>query len=147
MAIVDTPSADILKAASVLIYGILALSLVVLTGWAGQISLGQIAFFAIGAVVGAKASIDYNADLIVALLVAPVIGGLVAVVVGLPALRQRGLYLAVTTFAFSLATTSYLLNDRFWDWVPTGRVERHPLLGPHRHRLADAHLLRLALSR
>jgi branched-chain amino acid transport system permease protein len=129
VAIVDTPSADILKAASVLIYGILALSLVVLTGWAGQISLGQIAFFAIGAVVGAKASIDYDADLIVALLAAAVIGGLVAVVVGLPALRQRGLYLAVTTFAFSLATTSYLLNDRFWSWVPTGRVERHPLLG------------------
>ena len=54
---------------------------------------------------------------------------LVAVVVGLPALRRRGLYLAVTTFAFSLATTSYLLNRRFFNWVPTGRVERHPLLG------------------
>ena len=47
----------------------------VLTGWAGQVSLGQIAFFAIGAVVGAKASIDYDVDLIVALLVAAVVGG------------------------------------------------------------------------
>ena len=50
-------------------------------------------------------------------------------VVGLPALRLRGLYLAVTTFAFSLATTSYLLNPRFFDWVPDRRVERPPLLG------------------
>jgi branched-chain amino acid transport system permease protein len=127
--IVDEPSAAILKAAAVVIYGILALSLVVLTGWAGQVSLGQVAFFAIGAVVGAKASIDYDADITVALLAASVIGGAVAVVVGLPALRQRGLYLAVTTFAFALATTSYLLNDRFFDWVPHGRVERHPFLG------------------
>ncbi len=49
-----------LKASAVLIYGVLALSLVVLTGWAGQVSLGQVAFFAIGAVVGAWASIEYN---------------------------------------------------------------------------------------
>jgi branched-chain amino acid transport system permease protein len=122
-----------LKASAVIVYGILALSLVVLSGWAGQVSLGQVAFFAIGAVVGAKANIDYDADLLVCLLLAAVVGGLVALLVGLPALRRGGLHLAVTTFAFALATTSYLLNDRFFDWVPgsssTDRVERLPILG------------------
>jgi branched-chain amino acid transport system permease protein len=105
------------------------LSLVVLTGWAGQVSLGQVAFFAIGAVVGAKAATDYHADLIVALLVSAIVGGVIAMLVALPAVRQRGLYLAVTTFAFALATTSYFLNDRFFGWVPHERVERNPLFG------------------
>lgn len=120
---------DSLKASAVIIYAILALSLVVLSGWAGQVSLGQVAFFAIGAVVGAKASIDYDADLLVSLLLAALAGGAVAVLVGLPAIRRGGLHLAVLTFAFALATTSYLLNDRFFDWVPSERVPRHPLLG------------------
>lgn len=118
-----------LKASAVVIYAILALSLVVLSGWAGQVSLGQVAFFAIGAVVGAKANIDHGADLLVCLLLASIAGAAVAVLVGLPALRRGGLYLAVTTFAFALATTSYLLNPRFFDWVPDDRVVRQPLFG------------------
>ncbi len=118
-----------LKASAVLIYAILALSLVVLTGWAGLVSLGQVAFFAIGAVVGAKASIDYGLDLVVALPLAAAVGGVVAVLVGLPALRGRGFTLAVSTFAFALATTSYFLNRRFFSWIPDERVPRHPLFG------------------
>ncbi len=120
-----------LKASAVIIYAILALSLVVLSGWAGQVSLGQVAFFAIGAVVAAKANVEHDADLLVSLGLAAVVGGVVALLVGLPALRRGGLHLAVTTFAFALATTSYLLNDRFFDWVPrsSDRVERLPILG------------------
>lgn len=118
-----------LKASAVLIYGILGLSLVVLTGWSGQVSLGTVAFFALGATLGAKATGDWGLDLTLALLLTAVAGALSAIVVGLPALRLRGLYLAVTTFAFALAATSYLLNRRFFDWIPTSRVERPPLLG------------------
>ena len=58
-----------------------------------------------------------------------VVGAVAAALVGMPALRLRGLYLAVTTFAFALATTSFLLNDDCFGWVPTERVERAPLLG------------------
>jgi branched-chain amino acid transport system permease protein len=57
------------------------------------------------------------------------IGAVAAMVVGLPALRFRGLYLAVTTFAFALATTSYLLDRQYFSWVPSQRVARQPLLG------------------
>src|SRR3546814_19996596 len=89
-----------LKASAVLVYGMLGLSIVVLTGWAGQVSLGQIAFFAIGAAVGGKVTLAWNADLTVALLLGGIAGSLAAVVVGLPALRFRGLSLAVPTFAF-----------------------------------------------
>jgi branched-chain amino acid transport system permease protein len=118
-----------LKASAVGIYAILGLSIVVLTGWAGQVSLGQIAFFAIGATVGAKATAEWGFDLSLALLLSAVVGAVVALCVGLPALRRRGFYLAVTTLAFSLATTSYFLNRDFFDWVPTQRIPRPPLFG------------------
>jgi branched-chain amino acid transport system permease protein len=118
-----------LKASAVGIYAILGLSIVVLTGWAGQVSLGQIAFFAIGATVGAKATAEWGFDLSLALLLSAVVGAVVAVCVGLPALRRRGFYLAVTTLAFSLATTSYFLNPDFFDWIPTQRIPRPPLFG------------------
>lgn len=120
-----------LKASAVIVYALLGLSVVVLTGWSGQVSLGQIGFFALGATLGAKATADWGLDLLAAFAVAGAAGAVAAVVVGLPTLRVRGLHLAVTTFAFSLAITSYVLNRRFdvASWVPTGRIERPPLLG------------------
>src|SRR4029078_11210430 len=57
-------------------------------------------------------------------LASGIVGAAVAVVVGLPALRVRGLFLAVTTLAFALTTSSYLLVPSRFSWVPTGRVER-----------------------
>jgi ABC-type branched-subunit amino acid transport system ATPase component/ABC-type branched-subunit amino acid transport system permease subunit len=117
------------KAAALLIYAVLGLSLVLLSGWGGIVSLGQIAFFAVGAAVTGLAVGEWQADLFGALVVAMVVGAVVATVVGVPAVRLRGLYLAITTFAFALATTSYLLNDDYFGWVPTDRLERAPLLG------------------
>jgi branched-chain amino acid transport system permease protein len=54
-----------------------------------------------------------------------------AVVVGLPALRFRGLYLAVSSFAFALATTSYLLDRSYFASLPRDfdRIPRNPLFG------------------
>ncbi len=118
-----------LKASAVLIYALLGLSLVVLTGWSGMVSLGQVAFFALGAAVGGKATSDWGLDLTLAIVVAGVAGAAVAAIVALPAVRLRGFYLAVTTLAFALATTSWLLNPRYFRWVPDGRITRPPLLG------------------
>jgi len=118
-----------LKASAVMVYAILAMSIVVLTGWAGQVSLGQVAFFAIGAATGAKLTHTWDVDLLLAVVGAGVAGAVAAVLVGLPALRYRGLYLAVTTFAFALATTAYFLDRGYFDWVPNQRIERQPLLG------------------
>jgi branched-chain amino acid transport system permease protein len=121
----------VFKASSLMAFAVLGLSIVVLTGWSGQVSLGQMGFFAIGVTVGAKATLDWGLDLTLALVLTGVVGAIAAVVVGLPALRLRGIYLAVTTLAFSLALTSYVLNPRFdiAEWVPEGRVPRPPLLG------------------
>jgi branched-chain amino acid transport system permease protein len=72
---------------------------------------------------------DWDLDLLLAIPVAGLAGAVVAVVIGFPALRLRGLELAVVTLAAAIATTSWLLNPRFFDWVPSSRVARPPLLG------------------
>ena len=120
---------QIIKATAVGVFAVIGLSLVVLSGWAGQISLGQMAFVAIGAAVSAKVTITWNVDMSLSLLLGGVVGAIAALVVGLPALRLRGLYLAVTTLVFALAVNSWLLNRQFFDWVPQERVERLPLFG------------------
>ena len=120
---------DSLLASSVLIFGLIGLSLLVLTGWAGQVSLGQMGFVGLGAAVGGLATSEWGLDLSVALLVAGLAGAAAAVIVGLPALRLQGLLLGVTTFAFALAMHSYFLNRQFFGWIPTGRIEREPIFG------------------
>ena len=120
---------QIIKATAVAVFAAIGLSLVVLSGWAGQISLGQMAFVAIGAAVSAKCTITWNVDITLALLAGGAAGAAAAFVVGLPALRLRGLYLAVTTLVFALAVNSWFLNRQFFGWIPQDRVERLPLFG------------------
>ena len=50
-------------------------------------------------------------------------------IVSLPTLRLRGFFPAVTTLAFAIATTSYLLNPQYFSWVPVNRVVRPDLFG------------------
>ncbi len=121
----------VLKATALMAFAVIGISLVVLTGWAGQISLGQMGIVAIGAAVSATCTSRWNVDLTLALLIGGVAGGAAAFAVGVPALRLRGLYLAVTTFAFGLAVSTWLLNDRFFGWFPKAerRFDRVPLFG------------------
>jgi branched-chain amino acid transport system permease protein len=103
-----------------LVWGLVAMSLVVLTGWGGNISLGQFGIVGIGAMAAGNLLTRWNVDLFVAMAVSMVVGATVAVAIGLPALRIRGLYLAVTTIAFAVALDSYFLNPvNFPDFVPS----------------------------
>jgi ABC-type branched-subunit amino acid transport system ATPase component/ABC-type branched-subunit amino acid transport system permease subunit len=97
-------------AAAVAIYAIVAISLVLLTGWAGEISLGQVAFVAIGAAAASAANVHWHLDPGLSFLLAGGVGAVASIIIGLPALRVRGLMLAVTTLAFAVATPSFLLN-------------------------------------
>jgi branched-chain amino acid transport system permease protein len=114
----------------IVIFGIVAASLVVLTGWTGQVSLGHMAFVGVGAAVGGVLTDQRGWDLAVAALAAGLVGGIAAVVVGYPALRRGGLTLAVSTLAFGLFVSSYLLNRTvFRDSLPGRRIGRGTLLG------------------
>ncbi len=105
------------------LYGIVAVSLVVLTGWAGQISLGQFGLVGIGAAAAGGLAANHNIDFFAALGIGIGAGALAAVLIGLPAIRIQGLYLAVTTLAFGYAMQNYVLNNSFWlgrHLLPTG---------------------------
>jgi branched-chain amino acid transport system permease protein len=115
------------KAATVAVFAIITVSIVVLTGWAGQVSLGQMSFVGIGGAVGALATAQWHSDLSLAMLVAGLAGAAAAMVVGLPALRVRGPFLAVTTLAFALASSEYLVNRKQMSWIPRQRLERPAL--------------------
>jgi ABC-type branched-subunit amino acid transport system ATPase component/ABC-type branched-subunit amino acid transport system permease subunit len=110
------------------IYGIIAVSLVVLTGWAGQISLGQFAFAGVGAAATATLLVHAHADLFVALLVAAMVGAAVAVAVGIPALRIPGLFLAVATLAFAVPVSTYLLNSAYFPSLTPSQLARPVVL-------------------
>jgi len=111
----------------VVVYAIVAVSLVVLTGWAGHVSLGQ---FAIAGVGGAVAAVLYGRhgwDLMFALPVGIVAATAVAVIIGLPALRVRGQFLAVTTLAFAATAASLFFEPRYFSWLVQERVVRPAL--------------------
>ncbi|GAA4983654.1 branched-chain amino acid ABC transporter permease/ATP-binding protein [Yinghuangia aomiensis] len=112
----------------ILAYAICAASVTVLTGWAGQLSLGQMAFAGLGALVAAALNrgmhIEIGANVYslrpltfpAAVAVATLTAAALAAVVGAGALRVRGLLLAVSTFAFAVAAEQYFYRrDVFHD--------------------------------
>ena len=112
----------------VLVYAIVLLGLNILTGYNGQISLGHGAFYAIGAYVAAvlmdRAGWPYWATLPVAGAACFVSGFLF----GLPALRLRGHYLALATFALAVAMPQLLKYKHIEQW--TGGVQGIVILKP-----------------
>lgn len=99
-----------------ILYVIIGVSLLLLTGWAGQVSLGQFGFAALGAWVTATSELP----LIAAIVVAGAAGAVAALIVGLPALKLRGLNLAITTLAFAVsATTLFITADYLGTHLPT----------------------------
>ncbi|HEX3796384.1 MAG TPA: ABC transporter permease [Acidimicrobiales bacterium] len=96
----------------VCIYAIIALSLTVLTGWAGQVSLGQFGLVAVGALMAAH--LGNSLPLPVLLLFAGSVTAVVAILIGLPALRMPGLFLAVTTLGFAIFMEESVLATPCW---------------------------------
>jgi branched-chain amino acid transport system permease protein len=90
-------------ASYVAIYFIAILGLNVLTGYTGQISIGHGAFMAIGGYVTAIMSRDHHTNLIATLPLALAITFVCGVLVGIPALRLSGVYLALATFALAVS--------------------------------------------
>jgi len=130
--VITLPSRHVLYA-SILASAICAMSLTVLTGWAGQLSLGQMAFAGVGALTAAAYTRGLEIDWVIrdrqilylrveplpfalSILLGALVAALVSVVVGAGALRVRGLALAISTFALAVAAGSYLYRlDVFSD--------------------------------
>lgn len=108
---------------TILAFAIVGISVSFLTGVAGQLSLGQVAFAAIGAVVGVRVAVE-TGSLVFGLLAGGATAAVVSAAVGLPALRVQGLLLAIATLAFALATFSWLLRQ---DWAFGSGLSSRPI--------------------
>jgi branched-chain amino acid transport system permease protein len=109
---------------------IAAMGLNLLTGFTGQISIGHGAFFGVGAFTTAILMVDYGWSFEPTILVAALLAGIVGLLVGFPALRVRGLYLALVTLG--LAVLFPRLAMRFVDGA--GGV---PLVRPRRSEFSS----------
>jgi branched-chain amino acid transport system permease protein len=105
----------------VVVYGLAILGVAIVTGFNGQISLGHGAFYAIGAYTTAILMASYDVPYWATLPVAAVVCAGAGFLIGLPALRLGGLYLALTTFALAVAMPQILKHKAIEDW--TGGVQ------------------------
>ena len=105
---------------SALIAVIGAVGLNLLTGTTGLISLGQAGFLAVGAYTNAILLTDYHMPVWVGLPAAGIAGALVSIVVGIPSLRLKGLYLAITTLAFAFIINHIILYAEHVTHGPNG---------------------------
>jgi ABC-type branched-subunit amino acid transport system ATPase component/ABC-type branched-subunit amino acid transport system permease subunit len=137
--VVTTPS-KLLLFTQIFIYAMIALSVTLLTGWAGQLSLGQFAFAGLGGLTMTGLYLGFPVPLIghgyklpwiTATLIGTSVGALAALLVGLPALRVKGLMLAIVTLAFASMSSSWLLKQKFLsNGQSTLRSLPKPKLGP-----------------
>ena len=111
-------------ASIIVVYTIVGLSLLVLTGWTGQISLGQFGLAGIGGAATVVLYSRHGWDFFAALAVGVLVGALVSLFIGLPALRMSGPFLAVTTLAFGVTASSYFLQPNYLPWFVTTQANR-----------------------
>jgi ABC-type branched-subunit amino acid transport system permease subunit len=108
-------------------YALVGLSLCLLTGWGGQVSLGQFALVGVGAYVAERLA-AHGVEFWAITLAAGLIGAVVAVIVGLPAIRIQGLFLAVTTLAFAVLAQGFLFQQSVIVGDPAGVFLPRPAL-------------------
>ena len=113
-------------ASVIFIYAMVGVSLVMLTGWGGNVSLGQWAMAGVGALIGLRlASQPVPLDFFVILAICGLAGAAVSLAIGLPALRIRGLFLGVTTLGFAVAAYDWAFQ---WKSMSTAAAIQRPLL-------------------
>ena len=124
-----TNSFQTFQFAQVAVYTLAIIGLNILTGYNGQISLGNGAFMAIGSYTTALLVVRTGLPYVVTIPLGGILAGLVGLLVGIPALRLRGIYLALATFALALSVTPILNN---FDKFTGGHVglNMHPAVAP-----------------
>lgn len=110
-------SSDVYLLEKIAIAIILAVSLSMVVGFLGELSLGHAGFMCVGAYLGGKTAVilepvlgEYP-TLLVSLIVGGIVAALFGVIIGLPALRLRGDYLAIVTLAFGEIVRSVFMNS------------------------------------
>ncbi|MBW2738992.1 MAG: branched-chain amino acid ABC transporter permease [Methanococcoides sp.] len=92
------------------IYVILSISLNLITGYAGLLSIAHAAFYGVGAYVAALMALNLHSPFLANIICAVILSGLLGALVGIPSLRIRDDYFAIATFAFQIITFSIMNN-------------------------------------
>ncbi len=92
------------------IYAILSVSLNLIAGYTGMLSIAHAAFYGVGAYVAALMALNLHSPFLVNVVGAVILSGLLGAVVGIPSLRIRDDYFVIATFAFQVITFSVLNN-------------------------------------
>ena len=108
-----TPSQTYLLA-SICATSIVTVAITVLSGWSGQLSLGHWAIAGCGAVLGSRLTVVWHVSFWLAFAASAVVGIVVALLLGLPALRLPGTLLAVVTLGFGVACSAWLFSERWF---------------------------------
>lgn len=103
----------------IMLYTVLAQGLNILTGYTGQVSLGNAGFYAIGAYTSAILTTFHNWPFWGSLVLAFIISGSIGLLLGIPTLRLRGSYLSIVTLGFGEIVRLVILN---WDKVTRGTL-------------------------
>jgi branched-chain amino acid transport system permease protein len=106
--------------ALIFVNGIAVTGMVILTGWAGQISLGHAGFAGIGAYACALAPVHWGIPPALAVVLGAAISAGMAFLVGRPILRLKGYYLGVATLGFGILVSMVLNNERDLTRGPDG---------------------------
>ena len=104
------------------IYCLITIGLSLLMGYAGQISLGQAAFFGIGAYISAILTARYGLNPWFCMGIGMMVAAIVAVLVGVPSLKLRGHYLAMATLAFGIIVFIIFNEEGEWTGGPDGMI-------------------------
>lgn len=124
--------ATLFKAGLVLIVMIAAFGLHILVNWAGELSLAHAGFIGLPAFTVAKLSADHGISPIALLPLAVMIGAVLGAVVGLPALRARGLQVALVTLAAGVAIERFFFTKPWLVGAGGGVNVAVPTIGPLR---------------
>ncbi|MCB9372185.1 MAG: ABC transporter permease [Microthrixaceae bacterium] len=113
-----------------LIFGVIFLSITVLTGMGGQVSLSQAAFAGVGAFATGQLVENFGLPVLPTMFLGALVAAVVGAVLAIPALRLDGLYLTLATLAFALMWENVLVPQTWVSSGPLGVDVPRPLVGP-----------------
>lgn len=112
------------------VFAMVGVSLTILMGYSGQMSLGHWGLCGVGAFTMANLYTRVGMPFFIALFLTVLVGMALSLIIGLPALRIKGLYLAVATLAFNLFVEFYLFKSDLFGGSTAGVSITPPKLGP-----------------
>jgi branched-chain amino acid transport system permease protein len=121
-------SADLRVAQVTLALIVIFLSIVVITGFSGHLTLGQASIAGLGAFFSARAANSLDLPVLVAMVVGALVAMTAGLVAGYPALRRRGLFLGLTTLGLALIIDRFVFNAELFQGGAGGLVVERPSL-------------------